>query len=178
MQDFTGQATKNGIMLLNHGRCQFCGADYSRGIYDCMQHYNQALYFLDADHPHHLLKFLSVDAHALQHPEIHGRWSNHFHLARLHLILAENRSWDYTKSPRLSDYLKVYKIGKATEFLNAPLPMERGSLTAKDLTDGATEEAKSNLIQQWAKQVYFAWRANLPVIAPIADGFLKSNYKD
>ena len=93
MQDFMDQAAKNGVDLLNKGRCQFCGADYQKGIFDCMENYNSGLLLFDFNDPKYLLnRFLSVDAHALQHPEIHGRWSNHFHLTRLHLILQKKQT--------------------------------------------------------------------------------------
>ena len=69
MQDFIDQAAKNGVALLDTGICQFCGADYQRGIYECMENYNNGLlYFNFSDIDNHLYRFLSVDAHALQHP--------------------------------------------------------------------------------------------------------------
>ncbi len=76
MQDFIDQAHKNGVTLLENGKCQFCGEDYQRGIFECMDNYNNGLELLDFNvEENHLFRFLSVDAHALQHPEIHGRWS-------------------------------------------------------------------------------------------------------
>lgn len=173
MQDFIDQATKNGVDLLKKGRCQFCGADYQRGIFECMENYSSGLLFFDFNDPKfHLYRFLSVDAHALQHPEIHGRWSNHFHLTRLHLILEKKQTWDYNKSPLLSDYLNKYKSNKPNEFLKAPLPLDRGEITAKDLTKSTTAEESADLIAKWATEVYFSWRSNHGTVAEIADGFL------
>jgi hypothetical protein len=141
MQDFIDQATKNGVILSDKGKCQFCGADYQKGIFDCMENYNNGLEFLDFNNSEfHLYRFLSVDAHALQHPEIHGRWSNHFHLTRLNLILVKEQKWDYKKSPLLSDYLNEYKLNRPNEFLALPKPMERGNLTAKDLSKVSTAD--------------------------------------
>ncbi len=37
-----------------------------------------------------MTRFLSVDAMALQHCELHGPWNNHIHLARLFLIFEKN----------------------------------------------------------------------------------------
>ncbi|SEI03810.1 hypothetical protein SAMN02927937_02897 [Paenimyroides aquimaris] len=113
MQDFIDQARKNEVTLFDKGKCQFCGADYQKGIFDCMDNYNNGLELLDFNNSeYHISRFLSVDAHALQHPEIHGRWSNHFHLTRLNLILDKKQQWDYKKSPLLSDYLNEYKLNR------------------------------------------------------------------
>ncbi|MES2558179.1 MAG: DUF5946 family protein [Bacteroidota bacterium] len=173
MQDFIDQARKNGVILLDTGRCQCCGADYPRGIFDCMDNYNNGLELLDfTNASYHPSRFLSVDAHALQHPEIHGRWSNHFHLTRLHLILALQQQWDYSKSPLLSAYLNEYKANSPDEFLLVPQPQKRGTRTAKDLAQATAPEECVALIREWAEDVYHAWSANDALIGPIADGFI------
>jgi hypothetical protein len=177
MQDFIDQARKNGITLFNKGKCQFCGANYQKGIFDCMENYNNGLELLDYNNSEHLIsRFLSVDAHALQHPEIHGRWSNHFHLTRLNLILDKKIEWDYKKSPQLSDYLNEYKANRPNEFLALPKPLDRGKTTAKDLINATTADECVELIKKWANEVYFAWSSNHSLISQIADGFLNPYY--
>lgn len=177
MQDFIDQANKNGVTLLDKGKCQFCGADYQKGIFDCMDNYNNGLQLLDFNNSeHHIPRFLSVDAHALQHPEIHGRWSNHFHLTRLNLILEKKQTWDYRKSPMLSDYLNNYKLNGPNEFLSIPKPLERGNTTAKDLTTATTAHECVELIYKWADEVYHAWSSSHSLVYIIADGFLDNNY--
>lgn len=176
MQDFIDQANKNGVTLLNIGKCQFCGADYQTGIFDCMDNYNNGLELLDFNNTeHHIFRFLSVDAHALQHPEIHGRWSNHFHLTRLNLILDKKQHWDYKKSPRLSDYLNEYKLNRPDEILAIPKPLERGKITSKDLTNATTTNECIELIRKWATEVYQAWSSSHSIVSKIADGFLNKN---
>lgn len=178
MQDFIDQAKKNGVPLLDKGRCQFCGADYQKGIFDCMEHYNNGLHLLDFNHSEHQQsRFLSVDAHALQHPEIHGRWSNHFHLTRLNLILDKKQTWDYKKSPLLSDYLNDYKQNRAHEFLAVPKPLERGKITAKDLNKATTADECVEQIKTWADEVYHSWSSNHSLVSQIAQGFLDNLYK-
>jgi predicted transcriptional regulator YdeE len=124
---------------------------------------------------HHISRFLSVDAHALQHPEIHGRWSNHFHLTRLNLILDKKLNWDYKKSPMLSDYLNAYKQNRPNEFLNIPKPLDRGKITAKDLSKATTVNECVDLIKKWADEVYQAWTANHSLVSQIADGFIEKS---
>lgn len=174
MQDFIGQAHKNGVTLLNSGKCQFCGGAYQRGIFECMENYQSGNDFLKFNNvENHLFIFLSVEAHALQHPEIHGRWNNHFHLTRLNLILEKKINWDYKKSPILSDYLNEYKVGRPNEFLNPPIPLNRGIITSKDLVTVSTEEECMKLIKKWAQEVYNAWDKNHEIVSQIAEGFLK-----
>lgn len=176
MQDFIDQARKNSVTLLNEGKCQFCGADYQKGIFDCMENYNNGLGVLDFSNPKfHLSRFLSVDAHALQHPEIHGRWSNHFHLTRLNLILDKKQDWNYKKSPRLSDYLNTYKSSRPNEYLILPKPLERGVITSKDLVQTTNVEECVELIRNWAKEVYQVWSSNHTLVSKIAEGFIKEN---
>lgn len=176
MQDFIDQARKNGVTLFDKGKCQFCGADYQKGIFDCMENYNSGLEFLDYSNPeYHHSRFLSVDAHALQHPEIHGRWSNHFHLTRLNLILAKKQQWDYKKSPLLSDYLNEYKLNRPNEFLTHPKPLDRGNSTVKDLIKATTADECVELIKKWADEVYNAWSSNHSLVSKIADSFLDYN---
>jgi Family of unknown function (DUF5946) len=177
MQNFIDQAHKNGVILLRNGKCQCCGADYQQGIFDCMENYNNGFELLDFTDPaHHESRFLSVDAHALQHPEIHGRWSNHFHLTRLNLLLDKNQTWNYQKSPMLSDYLNAYKQNRPNEFLAVPKPQERGLMTAKDLTKATTPQASVEQIKKWAVDVYHAWIENHLLVSQIADGFLEQLY--
>ena len=176
MQNFIDQAAKNGIELYGKGKCQFCGADFQRGIFECMNNYNNGLDLLDFNNSeNHIFRFLSVDAHALQHPEIHGRWSNHFHLTRMNLILDKKLKWDYKKSPLLSDYLNEYKLNRPNEFLTAPKLLERGSMTTKDLAKATTANECVELIKKWADEVYQAWTANHLKVSQIVDGYLDNN---
>lgn len=173
MQNYIDQAEKNGIALYDKGKCQFCGADFQRGIFECMDNYNNGLELLDFNNSeNHIFRFLSVDAHALQHPEIHGRWSNHFHLTRLNLILDKKLKWDYKKSPFLSSYLNEYKLYRQSEFLIAPKPLERGNLTVKDFARVTTACECVELIKKWAEEVYCAWNQNHSLVSQIADGFI------
>ncbi len=179
MQDFIEQAEKKGIKLLEVGKCQFCGADYQNGIFGCMENYNNGISILDLNSSeNNIYRFLSVDSHALQHPEIHGRWSNHFHLTRLNLILEKKQKWDYKTSPLLSDYLNKYKLIKPNEFLIIPKPLERGKITSKELTKTLTKNECIETIKNWANQVYEIWKLNHSLVSDIADGFIIEKAKN
>ncbi|TYA70064.1 DUF5946 family protein [Seonamhaeicola marinus] len=174
MQNYIDLANKNGVTLLNSGKCQFCGANTERGISECLEIFNLSFDSSDfSDTENHIYRFFIVDAHALQHPEIHGRWSNHFHLLRLHLIFKYDVKWTYKLSPKLSNHLNSYKKDKPDEHLNPPELLKRGNITTVDILKVATDTTKcKDLIKQWAKCVYDVWHNHHNLVDKIAQGFL------
>lgn len=117
-----------------------------------------------------------VDAHALQHPEIHGRWSNHFHLTRLHLIFKYDINWTYKMSPKLSNQLNIYKSKKQYEVLIPPETMQRGLITSTDILEKPKSPSETKeWIKKWAWSTYNSWSANHKVVDVIAHQFLNNS---
>ena len=174
MQDYIDFAKKNRVALLNHGKCQFCGANTKRGIHECLEIFNLGFSDLDFSIPeNHQYRFLIVDAHTLQHPEIHGRWNNHFHLSRLHLIFKYDIKWTYQLSPKLSDYLNKYKKDNPNEYLKPPEVLKRGTITTTDIAKKSNSEtACKNVIKEWAFEVYNTWNVHHEIVDIIAQAFL------
>ena len=174
MQDYTEFAEKNGVILLDTGSCQFCGANTKRGIHECLEIFNLGFQGIDfSSGKNQIYRFLIVDAHALQHPEIHGRWSNHFHLTRLHLIFKYDMVWTYQLSPRLSDFLNKYKAKKRDEYLTPPKVLERGRITSTDFRVKSNNMTEcKDLIKKWAEEVYYLWQESHLTVDNIAKGFL------
>ncbi|AXT62275.1 hypothetical protein D1816_18535 [Aquimarina sp. AD10] len=177
MQNYIYVAKKNGVALLDSGQCQFCGANTKRGIHECLEIFNLGFQEIDfSNRANHIYRFLIVDAHTLQHPEIHGRWNNHFHLSRLHLIFKYDIKWTYAHSPKLSDYLNEYKVHKHDEYLNPPEILKRGNITTIDIKEKSTNEFNcKDLIKKWALEVYEKWSTHHDIVDDIAKGFLKRN---
>lgn len=177
MQDYIDLAKKNGVALLDIGKCQFCGANTKRGIHECVEVFNLGFQEIDFSNiENHMYRFLIVDAHTLQHSEIHGRWSNHFHLLRLHLIFKYEIKWNYELSPKLSDYLNKYKVRKQDEYLRPPELLKRGNITTTDIKEKSTNETDcKGLIREWALAVYEKWNTHYNVVDTIAKGFLEKN---
>jgi hypothetical protein len=175
MQDYIDLAEKNGVTLLYSGPCQFCGAKTKRGIHECLEIFNLGFQEIDFSDPeNHIYRFLIVDAHTLQHPEIHGKWNNHFHLSRLHLIFEYGIQWTYGLSPKLSEDLNKYKVFKPNEILTPPEILNRGTITTTDVKENCTNEKNSKeLIKKWALEVYQKWSTHHSIVDNIAKGFLK-----
>jgi len=176
MQDYIHFAEKNGIILEDSGFCQFCGAKTERGIHECLEIFNFGFSGVDYAKPENLeFKFLVVDSHTLQHPEIHGRWNNHFHLTRMTLVLKEKISWTYELSPILSNTLKEYKITHPSEVLTPPKIGHRGKITTSDvlLAQENSLECK-NLIRKWAEEVFLSWQEHHHTVDSIAQSFLSN----
>jgi hypothetical protein len=174
VKDYLEFAKSNKINLLDSGRCQFCGANMQKGIHECLEIFNFEIQAIDfSSEENHRYKFLVVDAHALQHAEIHGRWSNHFHLTRLHLIFKYNINWSYELSTKLSSILNKYKRSKEDEYLISPKVLERGSITSVDIIKNQTEEGVKNKIKKWAFEIYMKWKKSHNTVDYIAKEFLK-----
>ncbi len=174
MQDYIQFAKKNGVTLLNEGACQFCGAKTKRGIHECIEIFNVGFQDVDfAKSENHIYRFYIVDAHTLQHSEIHGRWSNHFHLSRLHLIFKYKVRWTYKLSPLLSEHLNKYKLKHANEVLQSPPVNQRGDLTSASVLEQMGDESQlKNVIENWAREVYQVWANHHPVADKVAKLFL------
>ena len=174
MQDYIDFANKNGVRLIDEGPCQFCGAKTQRGIHECLEIFNLGFQTIDFSYSeNHIYRFLIVDAHTLQHPEIHGRWNNHFHLTRLHLIFKYQVQWTYQHSPKLSDHLNQYKKQKQAEFILPPPVLQRGTITTTDVLKQSTSpEACKAIIEQWAREVYNTFDRYHSVVDEIAVGFI------
>ena len=172
MQDYTDFAKKNGVELLDQGDCQFCGAKANRGVHECLEIFN--LSFQESEFINNpKYRFHIVDAHALQHPEIHGRWSNHFHLLRLHLIFGHQVNWSYQMSSQLSDVLKSFRTRYPNHTLQVPAILKRGSITSADVISLAQQPSLCMAkIEQWAKDVYNAWEPEHNKIESIAQQFI------
>ncbi len=175
MQDYINFAEKNGVVLLNSGACQFCGANTRRGIHECLEIFNLGFQTIDlSNSANTIYRFLIVDAHTLQHPEVHGRWNNHFHLSRLHLIFKYNLKWTYKLSPKLSDCLNQYKINKQDEYLTPPGVLKRGNITTTVVLEVSNEEEKcKEMISKWAHEVYEKWHQHHHTVDAVALKLLK-----
>ncbi len=162
-------------MLEDTGDCQFCGAKTERGIHECLEIFNLGFQEVDFTEPeNHLYRFLIVDANTLQHSEIHGRWNNHFHLSRLHLIFEYKINWTYPLSPKLSNFLNAYKTDRSDEYLDPPDRLKRGEITTTDVLKKAIDPTSSKaIILKWAEEVYGAWHKHHTTVDHIAKEFIK-----
>lgn len=174
MQSYGDFAAKNGVVLADLGPCQFCGAALDRSVHECMEIFELGFGGLDLTSPEdHIFRFFIVDAHALQHPELHGRWSSHFHLARLVAVLDEGIVWRYSDSPRLSTALDAHKAGVPDERLVPPRTGERGAHTVSDVQAVRNDEAACKAgIRTWANSVHTAWADEYDKVLPVVRHFL------
>lgn len=175
MQDFTKYAMKRDIQLYKKGPCQFCGALVDKGIFDCMDIYNRKILYSDyAMQLEERHRFLLADCHCLQHPEVHGRWNNHIHLIRLHLIIVNNIYWTPKMTVSLSKFFAGYKKKHPNEILDPPSVLDRGKTTVVDLASASTFEVYKQLLLQWSREVYRTWNRHHELKSKIASDFIDS----
>jgi hypothetical protein len=172
MQDYIAYAKKNGITLETEGDCQLCGSKVSRGVFECHENAHHITDILDFNNPaYYLTRFLSVDAMALQHCEIHGPLNNHIHLTRLFLIFEKKLSWEYSKTSQLSNIINRYKKNK-TEYLDPPPPKQRGKFTTSDLIKAGSAEEIVVIVRNWANDVYNCFSKHHALVSSIGETFI------
>jgi len=172
MQDWRAQARKNSVEVLEIGSCQFCGAPVDSGVSECVDIAGNVTHKIDhKEGIKNMTIFLCVDAHALQHPEIHGRWSNHFHLSRLELILNDKIYWNYRLSTILSSVVDDYKNRHKEERILPPKPGSRGFLSVYDIDKTQSNDEYIQMVDKWAGEVYKTYIFSHPVSKKIAKLF-------
>lgn len=178
MQDYVDIAIKNGVTLRGEGYCQFYGAETKKGVHECVEIFCQIAYkaFDNSNLENHIFRFIAVDAHTLQHPEIHRRWNNHFHLTRQHLIFHYHIQWNYDLSPKLSDHLNEYKIQNNEETLKPPTVLNRGAITTTEVINNSSiESGCKEMAAKWGIVVYNSWSQHHDIVDRIAQEFIKRN---
>jgi hypothetical protein len=168
MQDFASYAAKHGIELSGQGWCQFCGARVTGGVFECHQNAHHLSQVLDFNDPaHYQTRFLSVDALALQHCELHGPWNNHIHLTRLFLIFENGVAWDYSKTTQLSNVINNYKRNRSESLVPPPCG-QRGKTTTSDLLVALSAEQAVAKVREWASDVFHAFQDHHLLVSSIA----------
>lgn len=132
--------------------CQCCGAHIAEGLKGCFELF-AALGERGYSDPRFARPyFYGVDAHALQHPEIHGKKNNAAHLLRLHWIFTTNAHDQADTVPR---WWQRYLSNNEVPVL--AVPPTRGALTVVDVAAEQKPERYAALMCQWAEVVYQAW---------------------
>ena len=150
-------ARKHGIILFSEGSCQFCGSEVQGGVFECHANAQRLTDVLHFNNPkHYETRFLSVDAMALQHCELHGPWNNHIHLTRLSLIFENKVTWEYSKTAQLSNIINQYKKNECASLVPPPRG-QRGRTTSSDLLKTASADECIAIVRQWAEDVYYAF---------------------
>jgi hypothetical protein len=174
MPKWLEQAAKNDLEVLEDGLCQLCGAETMHGLSECVHAAGHLPHKISLEKGiQRMTIFLCVDAHALTHMQIHGRWNNHFHLARLHLILVDRVQWTYEYSSMLSEVIDAYKVGRDHEFI---LPIDTAHLpqiTVIEIDAAQDDDDYIALVWRWAHEVYAALPAAHPIVANIANQFIQ-----
>lgn len=172
MPKWVEQAAKNDLEIIEDGQCQLCGSDTLHGITECVATAGKITHKISKEKGlEHMTIFLCMDAHALQHTLIHARWNNHFHLARLHLILVDKVQWDYDLTTVLNEVLDDYKEEHTQEKIIEPDEAHRAKMTVTDVDAAHDEDEYIDLVWQWAEQVYASFADSHAIAKQIAELF-------
>ncbi len=134
--------------------CECCGAAVQGGVEGCFTVFTEMLALEYSDPAYGAVHLLSVDAHALQHPEKHGYKNNAFHLIRLCWLLEYGGDARIGKGPR---WMAASFDGRPDAPILEP-PADRGPVTVLDVVGAATPEEHAIRVRRWARAVWEAWR--------------------
>ena len=132
--------------------CQLCGACVSEGVKGCFELFSELCLYGYTDLQYRSALSYGVDAHALQHPEIHGRKNNAAHLLRLHWMFERGGHAEGTVNPI---WWQAYLQHSDVPILEPP--PERGTITVVDVAPAQTPQTYAVLMERWATDVYRAW---------------------
>jgi len=134
-------------------RCTRCGATVPGGTEGCWKLFQEVLALEYSDPAYGPVHLLTVDAHALQHPEDHGPRSNAFHLLRLCMLL------EYGGDPRIGHNPKWFQAqidgNRKAPYLEPPAG--RGKVTIAHVHGAASPEEHAERVYGWARSVWEAW---------------------
>ena len=132
--------------------CQCCGASVAEGLKGCFELFAELGVRGYDDPTWDAPFFYGVDAHALQHPEVHGKKNNAAHLLRLHWIFAHDAHAHAGTVPR---WWQHYLAHSAIPVLEPP--PNRGRLTVVEVAAAPSPAEYATLLRTWAESVYQAW---------------------
>lgn len=158
MQTIEDYANKSGVVLQKEGHCQFCGSRVTGGVYQCFDVFHQIVG--EASNPNDVraaVQLIIVDAHALQHFEVHGVRNNNFHLLRLLGI------YEHEMSSRIgTDYSflsPILDLNISVPHLESPIAGNRGTLTITDVYEAIDNSHSVEAVKNWGQDVFKAWGA-------------------
>lgn len=146
--------------------CQFCGAAVESGPDSCLLLLAQLAERARAEKIYAQAHLFSVDAHALQHPELHGQLSSRVHLLSLCLTLERGASASIeSRKPPVEKFLT---LGRDWPSLDAPPAGRRGTLTVRNVLAASPSERPFRA-RQWAEDVWQAWQPHHPWVRRMLD---------
>lgn len=132
--------------------CHCCGAAVAEGLKGCFELFSELCVLGYSDPAYGAATFYGVDAHALQHPEIHGKKNNAAHLLRLCWIFERN---EHRQAGLVPSWWQRYLERNDVPVLDPP--PSRGQITVADVAPTQTPEEHARLMRRWALSVYEAW---------------------
>ncbi len=136
--------------------CTRCGACVRGGTEGCWKLYHEIVALEFSDPAYGRVHLLSVDAHALQHPEDHGVKNNPFHLASLCWMLEHNGDARTGATPR--GLQKSFDTPRAPVVLDPPI--NRGEITVADVYGAPNADEHFERVRRWSESVWNAWSAH------------------
>jgi hypothetical protein len=134
--------------------CHCCGAHVLNGVQGCFELYTELSVSAVAQAAPLAASTYRVNAHALQHPEIHGKTNNAAHLLWLCWLFEFDGDASVPGGP------PWWRRAGRGDVPMLVAPEVRGGLTVVDVAQATSPEEHLRLAERWARAVYGAWQAH------------------
>ena len=133
--------------------CAGCGAKIEGGLEGCQNLFATLLAREYTDFAYAKMNSFTVDAHALQHPEVHGV-KNIAHLIRLCWLIEHNGN------PHIGMHGPPWFVKHLDGDYRPPpleIPKNRGAITVVEVAQAQTSEAYEKLARAWGRSAWDAF---------------------
>ncbi len=134
--------------------CCCCGARVPDGVQGCYKLFSEVAVAGPALGAPPAAGIYRLNAHTLQHPEIHGKTNNAAHLVWLCWVFEFGGD---TNAPSGPPWWRRARRGEVVELA---APTARGALTVADVARATDPAEYLALTEAWARTVYAAWHAH------------------
>ncbi|MHA1990766.1 MAG: DUF5946 family protein [Candidatus Hodarchaeales archaeon] len=133
--------------------CPYCHATFPSNFQNCFDYFTIVSSIENSDVRFRKYNSYTVDAHALQHPELHGLKNNFYHLLSLCYSL------EFIQSSILGEDIKFLqeRVNSTKNIPNFDPPKDRGSLTINYISKTSDPAQYGNYAKDWAETVWNTW---------------------
>lgn len=133
--------------------CKYCRASIPKRTRDCFEYYSEIMTSKFSTEEFRKFQIYCVDAHALQHPELHGVKNNFYHLLSLCY------SFEFKKGPVNYNDIKFLqqRTNSSKDIPNLIGPANRGSMTINSIENISDKLLFEKISREWAFEVWNCW---------------------
>ncbi len=133
--------------------CRYCGASIPKRARNCFEYYSEIMTSKFSTEEFRKFQIYCVDAHALQHPELHGIKNNFYHLLSLCY------SFEFKKEPLNYKDIKFLqqRANSTKDIPTLMVPANRGTMSINTIENISEKDQFEKTSREWAFEVWNTW---------------------